>query len=91
MSEKTQGYSQAIEDFRSVRKQATLKRALSKLGGDKPEALLSYEDVRQKLKLQSQIDRGLQDIPLDAIVGSVGRYRDFSRDFLPLSDDMEER
>jgi nucleotide-binding universal stress UspA family protein len=28
-------------------------------------------------------ERGLQDIPLDAIVGSVGRYTDFTRGFLP--------
>ena len=26
---------------------------------------------------------GLRVIPLDAIVGSVGRYRDFTRTFLP--------
>ena len=33
----------------------------------------------------------MQEIPLDAIVGSVGRYADFTRSFLPRSDDMEER
>jgi hypothetical protein len=57
----------------------------------KQEELLSYDDIRRTLKAQTQIERGLQEIPLDAIVGSVGRYADFTRNFLPLSDSMEER
>ncbi|MCA9972668.1 MAG: universal stress protein, partial [Anaerolineales bacterium] len=31
------------------------------------------------------------DIPLDAIIGSVGRYGDFTRSFLPRSDSMKQR
>jgi hypothetical protein len=38
--------------------------------------LLSYEDVAEKLKLRARTERGIQNIPLDAIVGSVGRYTD---------------
>ena len=30
-------------------------------------------------------------IPLDKIVGSVGRYKDFTRDFLPRNDDLAPR
>jgi nucleotide-binding universal stress UspA family protein len=53
--------------------------------------LLSYEEVRQKLKAESSTLVGLQDIPLAAIVGSVGRYTDFTRSFLPLRDSDVER
>jgi len=53
--------------------------------------LLSYEDVRRKLKAGSGAPRGLKDIPLDAIVGSVGRYTDFTRRFLPRRDGDESR
>ena len=34
---------------------------------------------------------GVQTIPLDAIVGSVGRYADFTRQFLPRQDSDQER
>ena len=53
--------------------------------------LLSFDEVRQKLRLQSTSDIGAQDIPLDAIVGSVGRYTDFTRDFLPRREVQPDR
>jgi hypothetical protein len=53
--------------------------------------LFAYEDVRQKLKVKGSVSRGLQDIPLDAIVGSVGRYTDFTRSFLPRRDSDQQR
>jgi nucleotide-binding universal stress UspA family protein len=83
-------YSDAVNDFRASRNQAFLKEILSRFTGKSAE-LLSYEDVRQKLKLQGGTDRGLKEIPLDAIVGSVGRYTDFTRDFLPRKNAIEER
>jgi hypothetical protein len=55
------------------------------------DALLSFEQVQQILREKSQISRGTQLIPLDHIVGSVGRYRDFDRAFLPLSGADDER
>ena len=45
--------------------------------------LLEYDQVRRQLPFQGQRDLGVQTIPLDKIVGSVGRYRDFDRAFLP--------
>ena len=45
--------------------------------------LLSFEDVRSGLHLVQKTDRGLQEIPLDRIRGSVGRYNDFTSAFLP--------
>jgi nucleotide-binding universal stress UspA family protein len=80
----------AIEDFRRARSQATLEQIVARLTGESDE-LLCYEDVRQKLKATGAQTRGLQEIPLDAIVGSVGRCSDFTRSFLPRQDENEER
>lgn len=53
--------------------------------------LLSFEEVRTRLHLSHRIDRGLQDIPLDRIRGSVGRYDDFTSAFLPRKNHLQER
>jgi uncharacterized ParB-like nuclease family protein len=46
--------------------------------------LLSFDEVREQLHLsEPTADARLQEIPLHKIVGSVGRYRDFNRAFLP--------
>ncbi|MBL8056445.1 MAG: universal stress protein, partial [Anaerolineales bacterium] len=72
----------AREDFRRARQQAALQDLLARFTG-KSIDLLSYEDVRRRLRATGSADRGLQDIPVDAIVGTAGRYSDFTRDFLP--------
>jgi len=74
--------SSAINDFRRARSRANLKEIVARFTGESID-LLSYEEVRKQLHALGSSDRGLQDIPLDAIVGSVGRYTDFTRDFLP--------
>lgn len=53
--------------------------------------LLPFEEVRQRLRLAQKNYRGLQDIPLDRIRGSVGRYRDFTLTFMPRNPSMGER
>lgn len=83
-------YSAAVADFQHARRQADLESIIARLTGHSAE-LLSYEQVRRQLKAQTPVERGLQNIPLDAIVGSVGRYGDFSRTFLPLQDSSQER
>lgn len=80
----------ALEDFQRARRRATLQELLGRLTG-RPHGLLSYEEVRRALRIESQVDRGLQEIPLDSIVGSVGRYSDFNRSFHPLRDEMQGR
>lgn len=47
--------------------------------------------VRQELRQQSSYYRGLQPIPLDSIAGNIGRYREFSRHFLPLVPNLAGR
>jgi hypothetical protein len=46
--------------------------------------LLSFDEVQTVLKARNEIRRGSRLIPLKAIVGSVGRYRDFNGHFLPV-------
>lgn len=53
--------------------------------------MLSFREVRAKLKIRGQYDAGLQTIPLDRIAGSVGRYQEFNRAFLPTQEFMRER
>lgn len=54
--------------------------------------LVSYDEVCQHLPPDVIIrHNGVREIPLSAIVGSVGRYNDYTRDFLPLRDSDRER
>lgn len=78
-------FGSAIEDFYRARRQAALEQILAYFTGASLD-LLSYEDIRRQFPIQGQIERGLQEIPLAAIVGSVGRYRDFTRTFLPRNE-----
>ena len=78
--------SNAVNDFKRARQKAAIEGILARLGGRTTE-LLSYEDVRQKLRAVESNKTVLRNIPLDAIVGSVGRNKDFSRSFLPLFDE----
>jgi nucleotide-binding universal stress UspA family protein len=90
MTEIEGNLSSAIEDFRRARSKAAMKQILARFTGE-PVNLLSFEEARQKLKMQGITERGLQEIPLDSIIGSVGRYSDFTRDFLPLASTARYR
>lgn len=83
-------FSGAINDFHIARNRAMLQELLARFTGE-PVELLSYEEVRQKLRVQGSAELGVQDIPLDAIVGSVNRYNDFTRGFLPRKNVNQER
>src|ERR1044071_5982279 len=80
----------AIQDFQSARQRAGMEEVLARISG-KSNELLSYDEVAQKLRLRARSDAGIQSIPIDAIVGSVGRYSDFTRTFLPRSNQDRER
>jgi nucleotide-binding universal stress UspA family protein len=83
-------YSRAVVDFHQARRKADLQEIFARLRGESNK-LLSYEEVRQKLKAFEGNTKRLEDIPLDAIIGSVGRYTDFTRDFLPRRDSDQTR
>jgi len=83
-------FRSALEDFQAARQQAALQEIIARLTG-KSNRLLSYDEVVQKLKRTGSSDQGVQQIPLEAIVGSVGRYTDFTRSFLPRDDQDQVR
>ena len=74
-----------VREFDRARLQADWEQVLARLTG-KSVDLIAYEEVRQKLNTQITPHRTLKDIPIDAIVGSVGRATDFTRKFYPLRD-----
>ena len=63
----------ALNHFQTARQQAALQEISARHTGKSAE-LLSCEDVARKLKLTGRADRSKKEIPLDALVGSVGRY-----------------
>jgi nucleotide-binding universal stress UspA family protein len=85
-----QNYLSALQDFNNARRKASLQEILARLTGKSSE-LLSYEEVAEKLHLNVRSERGVHDIPLKAIVGSVGRYNEFTRGFLPLKNEDQVR
>jgi nucleotide-binding universal stress UspA family protein len=90
MSPGDQNYLSALQDFNNARRKASIQEILARLAGKSSE-LLSYEEVAEKLKLNVRTERGVHDIPLKAIVGSVGRYNEFTRGFLPLKSGDQVR
>lgn len=86
----TYNLHRALEDFRDARRKAALEQIMARFTG-KRDTLLSFEDVRQKLRATTSGNRKLKEIPLDSIVGSVGRYSDFTRTFLPKQEISRHR
>ncbi len=81
----------AQEAFQAARRRAFVQDILAELSG-KPDSLLPFDAVREQLRLETPDgDARIQEIPLEKIVGSVGRYRDFNRAFLPRAHIDPER
>ena len=82
--------AEARERFRRSVTQAQMSDLLG-LVTSADRDLVSYDDVVARLQARQQIEKGTQMVPLENIVGSVGRYRDFTRNFLPRAGVNEER
>lgn len=82
--------SESKKEFDDARRQAFIEEMLSFFTGRSTD-LLSFDEIQHKLRLQDASYKGLQEIELDKIVGSVGRYRDFTRTFLPKRDEIADR
>ncbi len=77
-------------DFQTARLQAFLSEAGSILGRD-TKPLLSFDEVRRAARLEGQASRGLKDVPLASIRGSVDRPNDFDASFLPVRSHLRAR
>lgn len=90
MSDDPTGGTGSAQDFERARYRARLREVLGALSGTSRQ-LLSYEEVRKRLRAVESASKELREVPLDAIVGSVGRYQDFTREFLPRQDAGKDR
>src|SRR5260370_31515460 len=77
-------------DYEHARRKASWRQVISRLTGRRNE-LLRFEEVRLRLRAQGRHAVGTQAVDLDAIVGSVGRYRDFDTAFLPRQTQTKRR
>src|SRR5829696_4502210 len=83
---------QVDADFTRARRRARLKAVVARIRREHTSnRLLSFDDVRRELAAKNRLQRGTRVVEVDEIVGSVGRWRDFDRSFLPVRTSMAER
>ena len=82
--------SETESDFAKARNKALFNEIQHFL---KPEeaAMISFRDIKELLKPQNQTYIGMQVIPIEKIVGSEGRYKDFDNQFFPKNTFIKER
>jgi len=78
--------------FDEARRAAVIGDLLRVLQG-RPVDLLPFDAVREGLRLKHIVDRGVQEVPVDRIVGTLGkeREREFNRAFLPRDERVRPR
>lgn len=77
-------------EFNHARRLAFVRSILGVISGQR-NALVSWDEVKDKLRLRGMIYRGIQTVPIEKIAGSVGRYKDFDRAFLPTRSSLSAR
>jgi hypothetical protein len=73
---------QTSQDFDRARNKAFLNDVVSAISG-RDNRLLSFHEFRQRLNPEGESYRGMQEVPVDNIIGSMDRFQDFDRTFLP--------
>lgn len=83
----------AQHDFLRARRRAVLSQLAARLRGEPDDirVVLPYEEVIDALGFVSERPAGPAVVPLDAIVGTVDRGRDFDRSFRPTSARVRSR
>jgi hypothetical protein len=83
----------AQDDFLRVRRRRAMSRIAHRLRGEPGDVnvILPFEEVVAALGRTSERQLGLQVVPLDAIVGTVDRTRDFDRQFRPTTGRVRAR
>lgn len=77
-------------DFARARSRAFLNDIFTFFSG-RPKRLLSYDQVKEKLHIGGPIYRGVRTVEIARVVGSVNRYGDFDRAFLPTHNRIANR
>src|SRR5829696_500385 len=73
---------QTRSDFDRARQKAFLNDLLASIGR-RPNDLIPFHEFRRRLQPEAESYRGMQTVPVRQIVGSMDRFRDFDRAFLP--------
>jgi hypothetical protein len=83
----------AQSDFSRSRRRQALSRLARRLGRepDDVNVILPFDEVVEALGWRGERRLGLKVIPLDSIVGTVDRSRDFDRSFRPTSQRVRRR
>jgi hypothetical protein len=77
--------------FDRARRKKRLRRLAGAVRDEETRELLPLGEVTRRLGMFQQAHRGVRTIPIDAIVGTVDRSRDFDREFLPRRPEIGER
>jgi hypothetical protein len=80
----------ASDDFNRLRVREIMLRVGSLFTGRRDD-LLSFTAVKEIVRPSDETYRGVRAVPIDSIVGSEGRYHDFTRSFLPRHRHMRGR
>ena len=84
----------AQSDFERERRRLALSRIAARLRSEPADVsvMLPFEEVVAALGRRGEVDRGVQTIPLDSIVGTVDRSKGtFDREFRPASEQVRSR
>ncbi len=82
--------SQTNEDFEKARSRGRIQSLLSSLAW-KNSDLLSFYAVTELIKPRNETYLGMRTIPVKQIIGSEGRYQDFSLAFYPKKELLRAR
>lgn len=82
--------AQSEEDFHKARNKALFNEIQHFLTPEEVN-LISLNDVKQMIKPINETYIGMKVIPIDKIVGSEGRYKDFDNHFFPKSSFLKSR
>lgn len=82
--------AQSEEDFHKARNKA-LFNELQHFLSPEEVTLISLNDVKQMIKPINETYVGMKVIPIEKIVGSEGRYKDFDNHFFPKSSFLKNR
>lgn len=72
----------AAHDFQRAYQKGFFRAIIKKITG-KDTGLLSFDKIRRSLNIKAESDKGLREVEIDQIIGSLNRYQDFDESFLP--------
>lgn len=81
---------QTDDDFYKARNKALFNRIQHFLTPEEA-SLISLSDLKKLLKPNNETYKGMQAVPVNLIVGSEGRYKDFDNQFFPKNAHLKAR